>query len=97
MVPIVNYLDSSIKCDRDLPDDIESLRRSLPKPNGSAFPELTYYVKMGRNSYTLHRYFAGRVSLWYLSNDDGWQHAGWWIDDDSGDAPVPYNPPKEKH
>lgn len=91
MVPIVAYLDQSLKTDKVPPADDMELERDFRAATGTPLPGPTEYVSGVNGEYQLWCYVKGRVSLWYVADKDP-EFAGWWVDDDSGDERVRYNP-----
>jgi hypothetical protein len=89
MLPVISYLEARIGSGQPIPEDHMSLETRYTEHTGKPYPRHIRYAAFGAKDFKLYRYVIGRISLWFLSFDDGGQGAGWWLDDESGRPQVP--------
>lgn len=87
MRPLISYMDSMVADKWPLPHTQTDLEKEYLARSKAIVPETVIYVQMDNRSYKLVEYLRGRTALIFVSKDEGSQHRGWWLDDDSGEFP----------
>lgn len=85
---VVKFLEMNHATSGCAPNSQRELESAFRAATGKPYPDEVHYMPMDSDGYKLYCYIHGRTALLYLSKDDGSQHKGWWIDDESGDPPI---------
>jgi hypothetical protein len=89
--PVVDVLEQTKAEGNPLPENREKLASFYREQTGKELDAYIQYAEMTEvdhpGAYKLYYYVHGRVSVWYVSFDEGGESRGWWLDFDEGTPP----------